>query len=167
VWHALLCAFGLYMYVRSKRGDEAVKAVVTTKQRKLATASHILVEQQALANELKERLAGGADFASLAREHSQCPSGQKRDGSLGSFPPGQMVPAFDEIVWTAPLGEVQGQRGRTAPTVGPARAPPLWVAPTCAGSAHAQVQGPIKTQFGWHLILVTDRSGPDVEAKQE
>ncbi|EOD12181.1 hypothetical protein EMIHUDRAFT_420427 [Emiliania huxleyi CCMP1516] len=122
------------MYVRSKRGDEAVKAVVTTKQRKLATASHILVEQQALANELKERLAGGADFASLAREHSQCPSGQKRDGSLGSFPPGQMVPAFDEIVWTAPLGEVQG---------------------------------PIKTQFGWHLILVTDRSGPDVEAKQE
>ncbi|GEK72396.1 MULTISPECIES: peptidylprolyl isomerase [Halomonas] len=88
-----------------------------------ATARHILVpsEEQCLA--LKAEIEGGRDFAEVAREHSQCPSG-RQGGELGSFGPGQMVPEFDKVVFSADLN---------------------------------QVQGPVKTQFGYHLLEVTSR----------
>jgi peptidyl-prolyl cis-trans isomerase C len=89
-----------------------------------AAARHILVESEETCNDLKSKIVGGADFASLAKEHSKCPSGSD-GGNLGTFGPGQMVREFDEVVFAAPLGEVQG---------------------------------PVKTQFGYHLIEVTMRS---------
>ncbi len=88
-----------------------------------ASARHILVSTEVQCQELKDQIAGGADFAALAKEHSQCPSG-KQGGELGSFGPGQMVKAFDEVVFSAPINEVQG---------------------------------PVKTQFGFHLLEVTSR----------
>ncbi|MBT8485063.1 MAG: peptidylprolyl isomerase [Phycisphaerales bacterium] len=89
-----------------------------------ATARHILVSDEALCQELKTKIADGAEFAALAREHSQCPSG-KEGGELGSFGPGQMVKEFDEVVFSAEVGAVQG---------------------------------PVKTQFGYHLLEVTSRT---------
>ena len=89
-----------------------------------AEARHILVDSRELCEQLKEQIAGGADFADIARVHSNCPSGQE-GGALGEFRPGQMVPEFDRVVFSAPVG---------------------------------QVQGPIKTQFGWHLVEVTRMS---------
>lgn len=89
-----------------------------------AAARHILVSTEDACNELKSQIAGGADFAALAREHSTCPSGS-RGGDLGEFSRGQMVREFDEVVFSAPIGEVQG---------------------------------PVKTQFGYHLIEVTSRT---------
>nr|WP_325176367.1 peptidylprolyl isomerase [Pelagicoccus mobilis] len=88
-----------------------------------AMARHILVESEELCNELKAKIEGGASFADLAKEHSKCPSGQ-RGGELGEFGRGQMVPEFDEVVFSAPVNEVQG---------------------------------PVKTQFGFHLLEVTAR----------
>lgn len=88
-----------------------------------ASARHILVKDEALCKDLKTRIAGGEDFAELAREHSACPSGRD-GGNLGSFGPGQMVPEFDQVVFSAPVKEVQG---------------------------------PVKTQFGYHLLEVTER----------
>jgi parvulin-like peptidyl-prolyl isomerase len=55
-----------------------------------ASASHILVKSEKEALQLKERLAAGEDFATLAKAHSTCPSSRK-GGSLGQFGPGQMV----------------------------------------------------------------------------
>ena len=57
----------------------------------------------------------------VAKEHSSCPS-SANGGELGSFGPGQMVPEFDQVVFSAPVNEVQG---------------------------------PVKTQFGYHLLEVT------------
>ncbi len=48
-----------------------------------------------------------ADFADLAKEHSQCPSGAK-GGDLGTFGPGQMVPEFDTVVFSDAVGQVHG-----------------------------------------------------------
>jgi peptidyl-prolyl cis-trans isomerase C len=89
-----------------------------------ATARHILVDDEALCADLKSKISDGADFADLAREHSSCPSSAK-GGDLGSFGPGQMVPEFDKVVFSADVNEVQG---------------------------------PVKTQFGYHLLEVTSRT---------
>lgn len=74
---------------------------------KKAKARHILVKTQQACEDLKGQLGGGADFADLARKHSQCPSG-KNGGDLGEFRPGQMVPEFDRVVFSCEVGKVQG-----------------------------------------------------------
>ncbi|MDG1249747.1 MAG: peptidylprolyl isomerase [Gammaproteobacteria bacterium] len=89
-----------------------------------ASARHILVADEQGCNDLKTKIAEGADFAAVAQEHSSCPSGAQ-GGDLGEFSPGMMVREFDEVVFSAPLNEVQG---------------------------------PVKTQFGYHLLEVTNRS---------
>lgn len=90
----------------------------------VARARHILVSTEAECLELKEKLASGAEFESLAAQHSKCPSGQ-RGGDLGEFGPGQMVQEFDQVVFNEAVGEVHG---------------------------------PVKTQFGYHLLEITSRS---------
>lgn len=90
-----------------------------------ARARHILVDSKDVAEDLKQQIEDGADFAELAREHSSCPS-SRQGGDLGEFGRGQMVPEFDEVVFTGAVGT------------------PL---------------GPVKTQFGYHLIEITSRTG--------
>ena len=60
-------------------------------------ARHILVETQAAAVELITELDAGADFATLAEEHSTGPSGPQ-GGDLGWFSPNQMVEPFSNAV---------------------------------------------------------------------
>jgi len=42
-----------------------------------ATARHILVATQEECEDIKKQIENGADFAELAKERSQCPSGQQ------------------------------------------------------------------------------------------
>ena len=72
-----------------------------------ATARHILVETEEFCNELKTQIENGADFATLAAEHSKCPSGAS-GGDLGEFEQGRMVPEFDQVVFNDAVGEVHG-----------------------------------------------------------
>lgn len=88
-----------------------------------ASARHILVNSQAECEKIKQAIAGGSDFAEMAKKHSLCPSG-KEGGALGSFSPGQMVPEFDRVVFKEEVGKVHG---------------------------------PVKTQFGYHLVEITSR----------
>ena len=89
-----------------------------------ASARHILVDTKEQCNELKAKIEAGADFADMAREFSNCPSG-KQGGDLGEFGPGQMVKEFNDVVFSAEPNTVQG---------------------------------PVQTQFGYHLIEVTSRT---------
>ncbi len=89
-----------------------------------ASARHILVADEESCKNLKNKIEAGTDFATVANEHSQCPSG-KQGGDLGEFSPGQMVKEFDEVVFSAETGKVHG---------------------------------PVKTQFGYHLIEITSRT---------
>ena len=88
-----------------------------------AKARHILVKTEKECENIKNQIEGGADFAELAKTHSQCPSG-KDGGALGEFSPGQMVLEFDQVVFNEAVGKVHG---------------------------------PVKTQFGYHLIEITKR----------
>lgn len=89
-----------------------------------ATARHLLVDTEEECLIIKAEIEAGKDFAEAAKNHSTCPS-NAQGGDLGSFGPGQMVPEFDKVVFTAPLNKVQG---------------------------------PVKTQFGYHLLEVTARN---------
>ena len=72
-----------------------------------AGARHILVKTKEEAEKLKQQLAKGADFATLAKKHSLCNSA-KRGGDLGEFSPGTMLKAFDNVVFKKPLLTVHG-----------------------------------------------------------
>lgn len=71
----------------------------------------------------KEAAKKDADFAALAKEHSQGPTAP-RGGDLSYFTRGRMVPEFEKVAFTMKVGEVSA---------------------------------PVRTQFGWHIIKITDR----------
>lgn len=101
-------------------------------------ASHILFDTKDVkkANEIREEILNGLDFAEAAKKYSKCPSGEN-GGNLGYFGKGQMVPEFEKAAFSAPLGVITE---------------------------------PVKTQFGYHLILVTDKTDskiPDFEEIKE
>jgi peptidyl-prolyl cis-trans isomerase C len=70
-------------------------------------ASHILVKDPAVAQQLLESIQQGADFAEAAQQHSTCPSG-KSGGDLGSFGRGAMVKPFEDAAFGLEIGAVSG-----------------------------------------------------------
>ena len=68
-------------------------------------ASHILVKDRGIAEDLLRRIKQGTAFESLAREFSTCPS-KSSGGDLGWFGPGKMVPAFESAVKRLSQGSV-------------------------------------------------------------
>lgn len=68
-------------------------------------ASHILLETEEKALEVKARLDEGADFAEMAKEHSTGPTGPN-GGSLGWFGKGMMVKPFEDAVVALEVGEI-------------------------------------------------------------
>ncbi len=102
------------------------------------TAAHILIgakseggaEADTAARTRAEAIAArakapGADFAKLANENTDDPSGKTTGGQLPPFSRGQMVPEFEEAAFTMAPGEIRG---------------------------------PIKTQFGYHIIKLTAKT---------
>jgi peptidyl-prolyl cis-trans isomerase D len=57
-------------------------------------------------NELLERLNKGADFSEVAKKHSDDPSSGANGGSLGEFPEGTMVSAFENALDKLKPGEI-------------------------------------------------------------
>lgn len=72
-----------------------------------STATRSKAEAAQQIEELKTQIDGGADFAALAREHSDCPSSAK-GGDLGPFGRGQMVPAFENAAFGMNVGDTSG-----------------------------------------------------------
>jgi len=68
-------------------------------------ASHILVKDRSSADDLLKRVKQGAQFESLAREFSTCPS-KSSGGDLGWFGSGKMVAEFESAVKRLSPGSV-------------------------------------------------------------
>jgi parvulin-like peptidyl-prolyl isomerase len=107
---------------KAKEADEpSAAAPVET-----ATAAHILIryagatrtgpevtrtkaEAQKLAEQIaKKASAASADFAALADQYSEDPSGKGRGGRLGTFGRGRMVPEFDKATFELAPGQTSG-----------------------------------------------------------
>jgi peptidyl-prolyl cis-trans isomerase C len=88
--------------------------------------SHILFakDQQQKAEEVKQQLEDGGDFAELARQYSQDPGSAENGGDLGCLGQGETVPPFEEAAFGADEGEIVG---------------------------------PVKTQFGYHVLEITEK----------
>lgn len=95
-------------------------------------ARHVLIktegrsdaEAQKMINDVKARLAKGEAFEAVARQASEEPAAKTTGGDLGWFGRGQMVPAFEQAVFSAQKGTLVG---------------------------------PLKTQFGYHVIEILDK----------
>jgi len=68
-------------------------------------ASHILVKDRGAADDVLSKVRQGAQFESLARECSTCPS-KSSGGDLGWFGEGKMVAAFESAVKRLSPGSV-------------------------------------------------------------
>jgi len=91
----------------------------TFKQPKQSHAQHILIKldkdatpeqvaaAKAKADALVAQLKAGADFGALAKANSADPGSAPQGGDLGWFPQGQMVPAFDQVAFSAPIGQIE------------------------------------------------------------
>ncbi len=130
--------------------DEEVRAFYEENKEGFAqdasvTASHILLrlertdgddvkeaKRERLAS-IRQQLLEGADFAEMAREHSDCPSASG-GGDLGPFGRGQMVSEFEDAAFSQPVGSV------------------------------GQI---VETQFGYHLIKVTEKTEPKTPEFEE
>jgi len=87
------------------------------KQPEQVKASHILIKVEPTADEaakaaarkkiqdIQQKLKDGGDFAALAKEYSEGPSGAK-GGDLGYFSRGQMVKPFEDTAFAMKPGEV-------------------------------------------------------------
>ncbi|WP_276863409.1 peptidylprolyl isomerase [Anaerococcus tetradius] len=69
-------------------------------------ASHILVDDEQTAKDIKAKLDNGEDFAKLAKEYSKDTASAKNGGELGSFGKGQMVKEFEEAAFSMKEGEI-------------------------------------------------------------
>lgn len=69
-------------------------------------ASHILVEDEKTAQEVKKKLDGGAKFEDVAKEYSKDPGSAANGGDLGFFGPGKMDPAFEEAAYALEVNKI-------------------------------------------------------------
>ncbi|MGG6432606.1 peptidylprolyl isomerase [Anoxybacillus sp. D401a] len=106
-----------------KVSDEELKKYYNEYKPKVK-ASHILVDDEKTAKEVKAKLEKGEDFAKLAKEYSKDTGSAQNGGDLGWFGPGKMVEEFEKAAYALKVGEVSD---------------------------------PVKTQFGYHIIKVTDK----------
>jgi peptidyl-prolyl cis-trans isomerase C len=92
-----------------------LNGIIFNSPKSTATASHILLDDKDAESRLrkmeKEINNDYGKFQAMAREHSKCPSGKAAGGSLGTFKPGMMVPAFDKAIF--------GKENKVGDVIGP------------------------------------------------
>ena len=98
-----------YLFFESALYHDRVQAKITasiTHQQEQVWARHILVADEATANDVSAQLAAGADFATLAAKYSIDTSTKDKGGDLGWFGRGKMVAEFENAAFSLKVGEI-------------------------------------------------------------
>jgi parvulin-like peptidyl-prolyl isomerase len=97
---------------------------------------HILFnkDQKEKAEDVKQQLEDGGDFAKLAKEYSQDPGSAANGGDLGCLGKGETVPEFEQAAF---------------------------------GAEQSEIVGPVQTEFGYHILEVTDVKPEQTRSLQE
>ncbi|ABE04979.1 peptidylprolyl isomerase [Rickettsia bellii] len=117
--------------------DEYNKYVTSLKGKEQIKVAHILVKSEKEANDLKNKLNKGADFAKLAGESSLDKASATNGGVIGYIllnQPGQLVPEFENKAFALKVNEVST---------------------------------PVKTDYGWHIIKVLEKKPVPIPTKEE
>lgn len=97
--------------VMDKRGGEQQQLIRQHRVRHiLVRPSEATTDSQAetMIRDLYQQLQNGASFSALAKEYSDDPVSGSDGGNLGWVSPGQMVPAFEQAMLNADIGEFEG-----------------------------------------------------------
>ncbi|MGA2092802.1 MAG: peptidylprolyl isomerase [Sedimentisphaerales bacterium] len=103
-------AEALAFYERSKEDyntPEQVQAshILITPDHNNPDVNQAKAQAKAKAEKLLQQLKAGADFATLAKENSDCPS-KAKGGDLGMFTRGQMVQPFEDVAFALKPGDL-------------------------------------------------------------
>ncbi|MBF0780850.1 MULTISPECIES: peptidylprolyl isomerase [unclassified Granulicatella] len=90
---------------RTNITDEDVKAAYETWEPSIK-ASHILVADEALANDIIQQIKNGGDWNALAAQHSTDTSNKENGGSLGTFKRTAMVAEFAAALAEMKTGDI-------------------------------------------------------------
>lgn len=93
------------MQLLREKVREALTADVSN-VREEVHARHILVPDEALAEEIAKRAKAGEDFAELAKQYSTDTSNKDQGGDLQWFGKGDMVAEFEAVAFNTPVGEI-------------------------------------------------------------
>lgn len=105
--------------MQTKVNDEMVEQAYARMKQEVS-ASHILIKSEGQANpedtlkaynkalDIKKRIEGGEDFATLAAKESDDPSAKQNGGYLGYFSALQMVYPFENAVYESATGSIVG-----------------------------------------------------------
>lgn len=75
-------------------------------QEEQVKASHILVETEEVALEVKAKIDAGEDFGELAKEYSIDTANSEQGGNLGYFAESKMVAEFSDAAFSLEVGEI-------------------------------------------------------------
>ena len=107
---AVLASAWMAQQIADRVGPEAIEAayqqaVASAEPVEEVRAAHILVEDEATAKEIKQKLDEGGDFAALAAEYGTDGTAS-RGGDLGWFVREQMVPEFADAAFALEPGTI-------------------------------------------------------------
>lgn len=97
----------LRSFVPGQQQVDVSHILISYKGAQAAEANVTRTKEQALtrAKDLKAQLAKGANFDQLARAQSDGPS-KANGGSLGPISHGSLVPSFEQVAFSAPVGQI-------------------------------------------------------------
>lgn len=129
----------LERFVKSAVTDKMIDAeydnlVAKLKGKKEIKVSHILVDNEKKAKDIKVKLSKGGKFEAIAKESSRDEGSKANGGEIGYVIQGQLVPEFENKAFSMKVNEISD---------------------------------PVSTQFGWHIIKVSDIRDVKIPTKEE
>jgi parvulin-like peptidyl-prolyl isomerase len=93
-------------FINNQKYEIKVSHILITYRELNPRVTRSMEEARNLADDIYQKLKGGADFTEMAVKYSDDQSAKSNKGSLSYFTWGSMVPEFEEAAWSLKIGEI-------------------------------------------------------------